>query len=363
MENRKIDAAVLGLGYMGSTHVKAAQDSPYINKVYGYEPDSDFAESRGKELGIQGTSNLNRLLNNPDIKLIYIASVNATHSELAQKALRAGKSVLCEKPMGETLKEANSLMKAEEETGRFLQIGFEMHYSKLYMQAKEWIDRGLIGIPVNCHIRYYSSEFHKKNTWRSNSPGSLIGEKLSHYLDAQRWFLGSEVEEVYSLSSPNVVKYFNHPDNHQISMRYKNNAVSSLNFLMYIGETDSADPFLEMLDKQKDDGHFLQIHIMGTKGAIETDVFRRRIRRWEFRENEIQLTSKIVQTITYKPEDDFEWMHNAYGQNLRIAELVAGGKKPEVSAHDAYKSMQTGFAAELSEKEKRVVKISELKVN
>lgn len=360
MKNKKIDAAVFGLGYMGSTHVRAAKDSPYINRIYGYEPDEEFAQSRGKELRIKGTSNLNRILNNPEIKLIYIASVNSTHSELAQKALRAGKSVLCEKPMGETLEEARSLIEAEEETGNFLQIGFEMHYSKLYMKAKEWIDQGLIGDPVNCHIRYYSSEFHKKNTWRSNSPGSLIGEKLSHYLDMQRWVLGSEVEDVYSLSSPNVVKYFNHPDNHQINMRFKNNAVSSLNFLMYIGETDPTDPFLEMLEKQKDDGHSLQVHIMGTRGAIETDVFERRIRRWEFGENEIQFTSRIVETIRYKPEDDFEWMHNAYGQNLRIAELVANGKKPEVSAHDAFRSMQVGFAAELSEKEKRIVKISEL---
>lgn len=363
MNNHKIDAAVLGLGYMGSTHVKAAKDSPYINKVYGYEPDPDYAKSRGKELGIEGTSNLNGILENPDIKLIYIASPNSTHSELAQKALRAGKSVLCEKPMGETLKEAQSLIEAEKETGNFLQIGFELHYSKLYMKAKEWIDQNLIGTAVNCHIRYYSSEFHKKGTWRSESPGSLIGEKLSHYLDAQRWFLGSEVDEVYSLSSPNVVRYFNHPDNHQISMRFKNNAVSSLNFLMYLGETDPSDPFLEMLEKQNDDGHALQIHIMGTKGAIETDIFRRRIRRWEFGEDEVQLTSKIVETINYEPGEDSEWMHNAYGQNLRIAQLVAEGKKPEVSAADAFKTMQIGFAAELSEKEKRAVKLSEFQAD
>lgn len=357
---KKIDVAVLGIGGMGGTHVRAAKASPYVNKIYGYEPAQERAALRGKELEIETTSNLDSILNNPEIKLVYIAAINAVHAELADKALRAGKAVLCEKPMGESLAEARQMMKAEEETGNFLQIGFELHYSKMYMKAKEWIDQGLIGTPVNCHCRYYASEFHKKNTWRSNSTGTLIGEKLSHYIDLQRWFIGDEVEEVFSMNSPNVVNYFHHPDNHQINMRFKNRAVSNLNFLMYIGETDYNDPLLEVLEKQSDDGHFLQYHIIGTKGAIETDVFRRRIRRWEFGDSPEQLTSKIVETIKYDKTDDQEWIHNTHGQNVRIAELVANNMKPEVSALNAYKTMQTGFAAEISEREKRIVSLSEL---
>jgi hypothetical protein len=73
------------------------------------------------------------------------------------------------------------------------------------------------------------------------------------------------------------------------------------------------------------------------------------------------MTSKIVETVTYSKNEDNEWIHNTRGQNLRIAELVAKGLQPEVLAADAYKTMQAGFAAELSEREKRIVKISEMK--
>lgn len=360
MNARKIDVAVLGLGGMGKTHVGAAKASPYVNKIYGYEPDSERAALRGKELEIETTSDLNSIWDNPEIKLVYIASINSVHAEQAAKAMRSGKAVLCEKPMGETLSEARQMMAAEKETGSFLQIGFELHYSKIYIKAKEWIDQGLIGTPVNCHCRYYASEFHSKNTWRSNSKGTLIGEKLSHYLDLQRWFMCDEVEEVFSMNSPNVVDYFNHPDNHQINMRFENGAVANLNFLMYLGESDHRDPLLEMLDKQSDDGHSLQYHIMGTKGAIETDVFRRRIRRWEFTDLPERMNSEIVETVTYDKAEDQQWIHNTHGQNIRIAELVANGMKPEVSAMNAYKTMQTGFAAEMSERERRIVKLSEL---
>ena len=356
---KQFDVAVLGLGGMGGTHVGAAKASPHVRKIYGYEPDPARAEMRGRELEIQATSELDSILNNPEIKLVYIASINGAHAEQTEKALRAGKAVLCEKPMGESPAEAQRMIAAEKETGGFLQIGFELHYSKIYTQAKAWIEQGLIGTPVNCHCRYYASEFHGKNTWRSNSKGTLIGEKLSHYIDLQRWFIGSEVEDVFSMNAPNVVSYFNHPDNHQINLRFKNGAISNLNFVMYAGETDHADPLLEMLEKQSDDGHFLQYHIFGTKGAIETDVFRRRIRRRTFTDGPEHLMNQIVETITFPKSEDQIWFHNTHGQNVRIAELVASGLPPENPAADSYETMKVGFAAETSERERRVVKMSE----
>ncbi len=359
--DNKIDVAVLGLGGMGSTHVEAAKASPYVNWIIGYEPDAQRAALRGKELEIEATSNLNDIINDSEIKLIYIATPNGVHTEQTELALRAGKAVLCEKPMGETIEEAETMVAVQKETGGFLQIGFELHYSKIYMKAKEWIDQGLIGTPVNCHCRYYCSEFHGKNTWRSRSRGTLIGEKLSHYLDLQRWFMGSEAKEVFSMNSPNVVDYFNHPDNHQINIRFENGAIANLNFLMYIAESDHHDPLLEMLEKQADDGHYLQYHIMGTKGAIETDVFRRRIRRWEFTDSQERLVSSIVETITYDKADDQEWIHNVHGQNIRIAELVAKDLPPENPVSDSLATMKLGFAAECSEREQRVVKLEEFK--
>ena len=358
---KKIDVAVLGLGGMGGTHVGAAKASKYVKNIYGYEPDAGRAALRGKELGVKATSDLDSILNNPEIKLIYIAAINPVHAELTIKSLRAGKAVMCEKPMAENLKDAKEMIKVQKETGNFLQIGFELHYSKIYMTAKEWIDKGLIGKVVNSHCRYYCSEFHSRNTWRSNSKGTLIGEKLSHYIDLQRWFTGSQVKEVFSMTAPNVVDYFNHPDNHQISMRFKNGAISNLNFCMYLGESDHSDPLLEMLEKQSDDGHFLQYHIFGTKGAIETDVFRRRIRRWEFTDGPEHLVSKIVDKVTYTKSEDNDWIHNTHGQNVRIAELVAKGLPPENPATDSFETMRAGFAAEISEREQRIVKLSELK--
>lgn len=359
----KINVAVIGLGGMGSTHVKAAKSSPFVNKIFGYEPDEARRLARAAELGVIPAT-LDEIMEDTSIRLVYIASINEMHVPQSILALRAGKAVLCEKPMGLTLAEAAELIKVQEQTGNFLQIGFELHYSTLYLTVKKWIEAGLIGTPVLNQCRYYCSEGHKKNSWRAQGTGSfLIGEKLSHYLDLQRWFFNDTVESVYSVAAPKVVPYFKHRDNHQITTRYSNGGIANLNFIMYIGETFKADPTREMLEQQCDDGHYLQYHICGTAGAIETDVFKRRIRRWAFNDgpqfNCIQ--SQLVETISFQPADDQVWFHNTAGQNVRIAELVAKGLPPEVPARDAFETMKLCFAAERSEDEGRVILFNEMK--
>jgi len=362
MNMQKIDVAVIGLGGMGETHVGAAKSSPFVDRIYGFEPDEQRRIARAGELGVIPAT-LEEIMGNASIRLIYIASINEMHVPQAILALQSGKAVLCEKPMGLTLREASELIKVQKETAGFLQIGFELHYSKLYQSVKERIDAGLIGTPVLNECRYFCSEGHHKNSWRSKGTGSfLIPEKLSHYLDLQRWFFSDEFDTVYSASAPKVVSYFNHRDNHQITTKYRKGGVATLNFIMYIGETFKRDPTREMLEQQCDDGHFLQYHICGSKGAIETDVFKRRLRRWEFTDSPQDncMQSRIVECITFQPEEDQIWFHNTAGQNVRIAELVAKGLPPEVSSMDAFETMKLCFAAEHSENENRLIHYSEI---
>ncbi len=354
----KISVAIIGLGGMGKTHVEAAKDSTYVDKVYGCDITDEITCAKATEMGIIPVT-FDEILANPSIRLVCIATSNETHVTLAETILRAGKAVLCEKPMGVTLEEAEHLVKVKNETKGFLQIGFELHYSTMYQKAKEWIKAGLIGDVVNVQCRYYCCEFHRKGNWRSNSTGSfLIGEKLSHYLDLQRWYLeGQKPATIYSLSAPKVVSYFNHRDNHQILTKYSNGGVATLNFIMYSAESYHADPLKEVIEKQSDDGHFLQYCICGTKGVIETDVFKRRYRRFAFSDAPDGLENQIVETVTFPKEEDQVHFHNVYGQNLRVIELVAKGLPSEMPAEDAFETMKLCFAAERSEDSGKIINL------
>lgn len=342
----RMNLAVLGLGGMGGTHVAAAKESPWVDRIIGYEPDPERAARRGRELEIEAVHDLETIWNDPSIRLVCIASINEVHAEQAIAALRAGKAVLCEKPMGMTLQDAQQMRDVAQETGGFLQIGFELRYSCLYETVRDWIRSGLIGRPLSSDCTYFCSEFHTKTTWRCRSTGTLVGEKLSHYLDLPLWWFEQPVDKVFALSAPNFVPYFNHPDNHRILYRLKDQSVHSLNFIMGVAETDRGDPLLDLLDKQADDGHALRYLVCGAGGAIEADVFRRRLRRWVFRDTPKKLESHIEETLTWPSTEDQQWFHNTHGQNLRVIERVAQGLPPEHDANSAYATMELVFAAE-----------------
>ncbi len=129
---------------------------------------------------------------------------------------------------------------------------------------------------------------------------------------------------------------------------------------MGTAETDKGDPLADLIEKQADDGHALRYLIYGTQGAIETDVFRRRLRRWEFCDGADQLESTLVETVTWDKSEDGVWFHNTYGQNLKVIELAAAGEAPDSPPEDALATMKLCFAAERSEQERRVVRLDEL---
>ena len=100
--------------------------------------------------------------------------------------------------------------------------------------------------------------------------------------------------------------------------------------------------------------------VCGTKGVLETDVFKRRMRRFAFSDVEDGIDNKIVETVTFPKEDDQIYFHNTHGQNLRVIELAAKGLPPEVSAEDAFETMRLCFAAEKSEDTGKIIRMDEL---
>jgi len=332
MSEKKINAAVIGVGEMGLTHLKAAIDSSYVSTVIGFDPDKKRSKELAHKYDIKMADSLEEVLGNPLVDIVYIASPNEFHCLQTIKSLEAGKAVLCEKPMANTLKDAQLILEVQKRTGNFYQSGLEARYSKLYVCVKNWIDSGLIGVPLKSICNYYCSEFHLKDTWRSRSDNFfLIGEKLSHYLDLPRWWFNDEVLDVYSVSSPNFVNYFNHPDNHTIICKFNGGAISTLNFVMGTASTFDGDPLTDPFAMQADDGHKLTCLVYGTKGVIEADVFNRRIRRWEFGDSPQKLTNHIVETLTFEFKDDSEWFHNVYGQDIIVSELVAKKLPPFIT--------------------------------
>lgn len=363
MSNPKaIKVAILGGGQMGENVIRHLVDSPWVSNITVFDRHPERMELLKQRHGTRTSESLEQVLHDPDVKLVFVTASNNAHKDLTISALKAGKAVMCEKPMATTLADAEAMVDAAENTKGFLQIGFELRYSHLYTQVKDWIDQGALGRVLNTHCFYVSSAWGRHDVWRAaaKSSGGMFGEKLSHYVDLTRWWIGDEVEEVYASCAPNVIPYYEVHDNYHCTYRFKNGAVSHLTFMMGLAATFKGDPLQNAVSQQSGDGHALRYSIYGEKGAAETDVFPRTVKRWQFGENDYGQTSEWVQTETWKPEQDFAYFHNTHDQALDVVRRVAEGEPPKINPRDALDTTRLCAAAELSVKENRAVRLSEL---
>jgi predicted dehydrogenase len=358
-----IAVAVLGSGQMGENIIRHLGDSTLVRSITVFDRQPERMELLRQRHEVETSDSLERVLHDPRIKLVFIAASNNAHKDLAIAALEAGKAVMCEKPMATTLADAEAMVRVAETTKGFLQIGFELRYSHLYTTVKEWIRQGFLGRVLNTHCFYCSSAWGRHDVWRASSQasGGMFGEKLSHYVDLTRWWIGDEVEEVYAACAPNAISYYEVHDNFHCTYRFKNGAVSHLTFMMAPAATFRGDPLQNAVSQQSGDGHALRYMIYGEKGAAETDVFPRTIKRWEFGENDYGQTSEWVQTETWPPERDFAFFHNTHDQALDIVRRVTEGEPPKISPRDALETTRLCVAAEISALQNRPVRIEELR--
>lgn len=342
--------AIIGLGNMGAKILPPILSEPEVSSVVGCDPDAERRQLARDKYGISTVATHEEIMKDPAVRLVFIAAPNHLHSQLAIAALEAGKAVMCEKPMATNLKDAQAMVDTAERLGGFLQIGFELRYSQLYVWVKERIAAGLIGEVVNTQCTYICSEFHGRHSWRNkpSSGGGMFGEKLCHYVDLPRWWIDSPVLDVSSVCAPNIVPYYEVRDNFHTTCRYASGAVSHLTFMMAVASSLRHDPLQNHISMHNDDGHELRYLIQGTKGAIETSVFGRRLRRWEFKDEPAGLLSSVVEDLTW-PEgeaEDHRFVHNTADQARDVIRRVKASLPPHTDPRDSLETMKIVFVAE-----------------
>ena len=115
-------------------------------EVYGfYDINQARAEELAKKYGGKAYTSYEELLADPEIVAVSVCAANHAHAEISIAALKAGKHVLCEKPMAVTLEECEAMVAAAKESGKYLMIGQNQRLAKAHAKAKELIEQGAIG--------------------------------------------------------------------------------------------------------------------------------------------------------------------------------------------------------------------------
>ncbi|MCW4048739.1 MAG: Gfo/Idh/MocA family oxidoreductase [Candidatus Bathyarchaeota archaeon] len=151
-----LNVGVIGCGVWGRHHARVFRQIPFTN----LHTVSDIDEKRVKEIaklyGSGFTCDPDKIIEDPEIELVSICTPTVTHAELGLRALEAGKHVLVEKPMTDTLAEARGLMDMAERKGVKFTVGFVERFNPAVSKALELVNEGAIGDVILAHTRRVS---------------------------------------------------------------------------------------------------------------------------------------------------------------------------------------------------------------
>ncbi len=188
---------IVGAGGMGRVHTTAWQTTPA--QVVGYRDiRPERAASYAQRYGGRAYDSLEALL--ADVDVISCTTPTDVHYEVVMAAARAGKHVVCEKPLARTLAQGREMVAACREAGVKLLVGHVVRFFPEYDRAKRAIETGLVGVPAVLRFaRCVSQPRLSVDNWfvDHRRSGGLILDLMVHDFDQARWMAG-EVVRVYA---------------------------------------------------------------------------------------------------------------------------------------------------------------------
>jgi predicted dehydrogenase len=188
---------VVGCGLIGSRRAKVALDAGdkvvVVADVIG-----DRAAATAAATGSSWTVTWSEVTSREDLDVIVVSTSNDQLAETSIAALKAGKHVLCEKPLGRNTGEAAAIVAASASAGKLLKVGFNHRHHPAIAAAHELVEQGSIGRVFAIRALYgHGGRAGYEREWRADRARSGGGELLDqgvHVVDLARWFVGEIAE-------------------------------------------------------------------------------------------------------------------------------------------------------------------------
>ncbi len=176
-------------------------------------------------------TNLDDICNDKDVDAVMVLTPPHHHLLPVVAAAKAGKHVLCEKPMAPTIEEADEMISVCSEHGVKLMIAFMKRFNRSFRQVKELIDAGRLGQVFEVRARWENAKIAgptgEEFRMTLESGGGILQESGSHQIDVCRWWLGDVCEVSAQVM---IVEKARHPtdDVGVVVMKHKSGGMSTL---------------------------------------------------------------------------------------------------------------------------------------
>jgi 1,5-anhydro-D-fructose reductase (1,5-anhydro-D-mannitol-forming) len=288
-----------------------------------------YAEQNGIPKAV---SDLDALVSDSDIDAVYISTTNELHRDQAIAAAKAGKHVLCEKPLSLSLDDAHAMAAAAKAAGVVLATNHHLRNAATHVAMRDAIAAGKIGRPLAARVFHAVYLPPHLQGWRLDKPsagGGVILDITVHDADTLRFVLGEDPVEVIALSQSGGMSKGGLEDAVMGVMRFESGLIAQFHdgFTTKFAETG------------------FEVH--GTDGSL---VARN------------VMTQRPVGTVTLRTAEGERDLPN-HGKNLYETALeafhsaIAGKGRPSATAEDGIWSLATGLAVVEAAKSGTAVKI------
>lgn len=184
------------------------------------------------------TTDYQKILEDPDVDCVIIATRHNLHAKFVIEALKHRKDVFVEKPLALSLPELKQIVKVWNESQRRLMVGFNRRFSPFSIEAKQLLSQSDEPMVINCRV---NAGFVPKDSWIQNpneGGGRIIGEAC-HFIDLTQYFTDSIPTRVYAEAISRHSDAYMSEDNVIITIKLKNGSTASIT---YVANGDKSFP-------------------------------------------------------------------------------------------------------------------------
>ena len=331
-----IDFALFGIGFIGSVHLKCIASNPRTRLTWVYDVNRQAAEKAATSTGARVAESPEQALQAADVDAALIASSTNTHADLLTASVKAGKAVLCEKPIDLDIARVRACVAEVEPAGVPIGIGFNRRFDPNHREVYGLIRGGKIG-KVEMAIFTNRGPAPPPISYVKVSGGQMRDQTV-HFFDLARFILGDEPVEVFAAGACLVDPAIGEAgdiDTSMVTLRMQSGALCLIDSSRRTGY-----------------GYDERIEVFGSAGLAESE-------RQRPRGVSCYSGDKIVQDGLHPGW--FERMEPTYGLSLdAFVTALEEGKAPSPGLADGLKAQVLAEAAVKSLRENRPVRVEEI---
>ncbi len=319
---KPLGVGVIGVGAWGKNHVRVFSELEEATVIAVADPDSNRAKALANKFNAAHYTQTDELLQRDDVDAVTICTPTVTHADLALEVIASGKHLLIEKPMTDTVQQAQRVIDAAKAANVLLMVGFVERFNPSVHTAAQVIDQGKMGELVLGSARRLGPFV----------PGrvadiGIIKDMAIHDIDIARFLVKQEATSVYAIAGSLYHKYEDHAN---IVIRFN----------------DKPTFFLECnwLTPYKLRG----LNITGSQGVMALDYISQEV---------------TIGSNHWEEKSTNEWDEPLKRELAHFVKSITDNQTPLTSGVDGLEALRIAEAALKSARSKRIIHLEEYRAS